>query len=197
MDCTSRSAVGKKGLPSSRWDCLCATENIDTVEEKKEMYASSNLIEEKREFDQSLVESEGVPIAAIVVLLRYLLLYSAPLQETEQTSIQDFIERCWKLVPSTQPECYTILRNLIHNLAIYSTYLCWLRVDEADNCVCTGVRRNRGLWALYLVLTLLTFAYVLRAFLGRLTRNYGANCYITCAAPYAFVRIYTLSTRSF
>ncbi len=43
----------------------------------------------------------------------------------------------------------------------------------------------------------LRFAYVLRAFLGRLTRNYGANCCITCAAPYAFVRIYTLSMRSF
>ena len=46
MDCTSQSAVSKRGFPSSRWDCPCATENIDTVKGKKWICAPCDLEEE-------------------------------------------------------------------------------------------------------------------------------------------------------
>jgi hypothetical protein len=34
MDCTFQSAVGRKGLPSSRWDRSYAIKNINTVKGK-------------------------------------------------------------------------------------------------------------------------------------------------------------------
>lgn len=72
------------------------------------------------------------------IILRYFSLRAGYITEAERQLAAEVLEMCQVVVLSTPPELHTTLSYLVHKFAIFSTCLCWLRIDEAGNSVCSG-----------------------------------------------------------